>query len=853
MRRLAFALLVVSFLAPISSAQPLADRIPADAVIYVGWRGSANLGPTYDGSHTKAVVDASGFPQLFNQFLPDLTRKVRTKDRNAADVMDMVTAVGAPLWRHPSALYFGGIDVTDNKRPRPRLALLCDAGDEAPQLVGRLNTAIERAGKLPIPITATTKGNLVIVSTFEFPAKAESPLSARKEFIDASAQVHKDPLASAYLDGDGLLQTIDLLINAGGDAQAIKTWPNLRDAMGLAGLKRIAWTAAFDGADFGSRAFIEAPAPRKGVLALLDNKPLPDDLMKAIPKDATLVAAGGFDLSRVLAEVRAAMKAIDPQAAQQLEKGISAGSLMLGANMEKDLIDPIGPHWAMYCSPSVGGNGLLGLTVVNRLDDPAKAERTLGQLEILSNNMIAMQMRKQKDAPRIAFRQTKTDGMAVHFLAVPFVSPAWGVKGQNLYVAPFPQVVSTAANQATNAKESILDNEAFTKARSRLGGDQANGVQWLDLPAVGPEGYGTVLAFAQLGLGFADMFGVPAPPMVLPPLDKLRPHFTPVLAVSRADERGFYYHKVVPFPGAENFGTQSQVLLGQNAMLMSILLPSLNRARETANRVKCASNLKQIGLASLLFSNENRGKQAATLGELLRTQDITIDVFVCPSSGNAVPADVRGGPVNVMAEWVDANSSYVWAGAGKTNEMRADEVLCYERMHNHDGDGINIVFGDGHVEFLLRAGAEKILREQNLAIQGAMADDAEPGIATRAYYTIDDGKTWFADDINKIPPFEKDGRPAYRVYVYKCPNSPPFVSHLERYTPEAKKALEAMQKAKDPNNPVVMEDIMLTGIEVKKPGTADNGWVKQMSPAAAKVMELKCPDGKTVGIEPVVP
>lgn len=128
------------------------------------------------------------------------------------------------------------------------------------------------------------------------------------------------------------------------------------------------------------------------------------------------------------------------------------------------------------------------------------------------------------------------------------------------------------------------------------------------------------------------------------------------------------------------------------------------------------------------------------------------------------------------------------------------------------------------------------------------------GIATEAFYSIDDGKSWFADDVNKVPPFDKDGKQAYRVYVYKCADGKEFVSHLERYTPEGKKAMEAALKA-DGGSPVLMEDVMLTGMEVKEPGTdAVKGWVKQSdSMRAGKIMELKCADGNNAGIVPVVP
>ena len=50
------------------------------------------------------------------------------------------------------------------------------------------------------------------------------------------------------------------------------------------------------------------------------------------------------------------------------------------------------------------------------------------------------------------------------------------------------------------------------------------------------------------------------------------------------------------------------VVIGIIALLVAILLPTLNRARRQAAITNCASNLRQIGQASLVYAQNNKGR-----------------------------------------------------------------------------------------------------------------------------------------------------------------------------------------------------------------------------------------------------
>jgi hypothetical protein len=539
-----------------SNAQPLAKQVRSDALIYLGWTGTTSMGPSYEGSHLRAIVDASNFDEVFDRFLPSVMDRIAQQAgaQQFEPVRQMLRDVGAPLVRHPSAIYFGGVTFANGDKPVPHAAVLCQAGKDATAMLARLQNVATQVPKDAAPIRAARVGGDVVVFSIGFERAEMAVAGAGKSLSDdagyrsAMANVHKDALLALYVNVGGILEQADAAVEKSGDAKVKEQVRKALGASGLTGLRRVIMTEAFEGKDWGSRAFVDAPAPRKGLLTLLDGAPLTDESLAVIPQSATVAGAGRFDLSKLVATIRTGITEFDPEAGQKVDQGLAMVRDQTGLDVERDILAPLGDEWTYYIDPLGGGKSVAGFTIVNRLKDAAKADESMARVQLLVNQIAQQQL---KSTPvRIAIKETDVNGLKIRYLALPLVTPAWAIADGNLYFGFYPQTVSVAAEHVRSKSPSILQNESFLAARKAMAGKGAvSGIQFMDLPRTAPDAYpGWVMLSRLVGIG--DLFGVDSPAVVGPPLKTLLAHLSPTMTVSWSDEKGSYAHTRQPFPGS---------------------------------------------------------------------------------------------------------------------------------------------------------------------------------------------------------------------------------------------------------------------------------------------------------------
>lgn len=116
------------------------------------------------------------------------------------------------------------------------------------------------------------------------------------------------------------------------------------------------------------------------------------------------------------------------------------------------------------------------------------------------------------------------------------------------------------------------------------------------------------------------------------------------------------------------------VVIGIIAVLIGILLPALNKARESARQVQCLSNMRQLAQATISFASERKGTMPGRGGSSILKQDPYSFAFSA-ASGN----DIKN-----SADWI-AWHRKIDPITGESNSGAADQNITYSGLAKYLG------------------------------------------------------------------------------------------------------------------------------------------------------------------------
>jgi len=751
---------------PITAAPPLAKRVPAGTLAYIGWAGTKS--PGFARSTFGQLLNEPAFGKILAAI-----KKAALSDMHGADEKKAFSHFWPMLGlvaQRPIAVAWTGLHET-RREPVPLGAILIDLGNDRPVFAKHLDALLAMAeaegadfakatvgsvtyrtikeGNDP-PVSFGYIGNVFFVSLGPGAAadfitvKPSTCLQADKAFAARMREVGGDgEQFSMYLDVTAINKVVTPLIAAEMGPGRGPTPAQIFGLMGLDGVQAVAAASRFVKGGVASRTKIFSPAPHRGLLALFDGKPLTKADLSHVPADADFVCAANVSPARVWNEIRTAVRSAEPRAEQEMLEGMAQIEKVLGLSIEKDILGTMGDTWVVSSAASQGGF-LTGTVVTIDLKDARAFGVAVGKIEAFFEAMLANQAkeaarptytcarhpyvrqggpgvcpecemklvearRRRRPKSQPSIETVKAGETDVRYVALPVgpvpVAPAWTVHKGRFYMALFPQVIqATIDNDGAAPLTSV---PAFAALRAKVS-KNASMLSYVNTPKIVGKFYNLALLFwtAAANAG-AEESGIPLKPDWLPALSKIGKYLPPAVSAVSADKTGILIeeHAATPMPGV--LGRLVTTSLG-----VAILAPTLTRVTHDAKRARSTANLSSIGKSMLGYRAEH-DSFPDDLPTLARDYGLHSGIFVSPASGRRPPRLTKQG--------FQGGVDYVYV---KPSKQRPDptSVLAYERPENYRGRGTVVLFGDCSVRWLDMPEFRRALARSGTEIKAARND-----------------------------------------------------------------------------------------------------------------------------------